>query len=149
VPAAADAPIRADVSQLVADNAALRTRVDALMDEAERSRDEVFACKKNIAKLADSTRALSAGNDALQSRVGELEGALEQSRVDRAEMAKLGDVIRAHIDEAMKRMAQLGADNAALRAQVDEQKAANAQLRRDVSALQVLDCEGLATHALH
>jgi len=102
-----------------------------------------------MAKLARAVGALSRENAALRAHVGELEGALKRSRVDRAETAKLGDDTRARLDEAMKRMAQLDEDNAALRTQSDEQKAANAQLRRDVSALQVLDCEGLAAHALH
>jgi len=92
----------------------------------------------------------------------------------RAEMAKLGDAMRARLDAAEQRITELAADNAALRAQVGEQRAHIArlqdeatklqeevvklrsegvELRSDVSAvreaMQVVDFEGLVVHALH
>jgi len=105
--------------------------------------------------------------------------ATERSRAElmaalRAEMAKLGDSMRARLDTVEQRITELAADNAALRAQVGEQKAHIArlqdeatklqeevgklrsegvELRSDVSAvraaMQVVDFEGLVVHALH
>jgi len=92
----------------------------------------------------------------------------------RAEMAKLGNAMRARLDAAEQRITELAADNAALRTQVGEQKAhiarlqdeatklqeemvklrsESVELRSDVSAvreaMQVVDFEGLFVHALH
>jgi len=87
----------------------------------------------------------------------------------RAEMAKLGDAMRARLDAAEQRISELAADNAALRArcraegahcetavklqEVVKLRSEGAELRSDVAAvreaMQVVDFEGLVEHALH
>jgi len=161
--------------EVVADMSQLHARVDALVTEAERSRGTmVAALRAEMAKLAGTTRAFSTENAALRARVGDLEGALERSRVA---LEKQADNMKARLVETKRQAAQLAADNAALRTQVDNQKAANAQLRSEaaefrgvverelsaldtkaealrsdvyaIQAIQVFDFEGLVMRVLH
>jgi len=148
---------------------------------AERMRNEVVALlRAELAKQADAVRAhldeaesrmaaVANDNAVLRSQVGDQATANAQLRDEmaklRAEAAKRADAMRARLDEAEQRAAQLVADNTALRNEVAKLRSEAAEfrravagrlsglgagaeaLRRAVSAMQLFDCEGLALRA--